>query len=69
MFSEESVTENEDSNDFDPLLSQHWTMGATLVQDLPVLLSQAVDEYFKLTSRRETIEQLLGKLQSNEGIY
>ena len=65
--SEELVTENEDCNDFDPLLSQQWGIGVTLLDDLPVLLTDAVNEYFKLSTRRETIEQLLGKIQNADG--
>jgi hypothetical protein len=67
IFAEELVTENEDCNDFNPILSQQWAVGMTLVEDLPVLLADAVDEYFKLSVRRETIEQLLGKLQHVDG--
>ena len=69
IFSEESVTENEDCNDFDPILSQQWAMGVTLLDDLPVLLSEAVEEFFKLSTKRETLEQLLGKLQSTDGEF
>ncbi|CAF0919567.1 unnamed protein product [Rotaria sp. Silwood1] len=64
IFSEEVVTENDDCNDFDPLLSQQWAIGVTLVEDLPVLLSDAVQKYINLSMKRETIEQLLGKIQN-----
>jgi len=67
IFSEELVTENDDCNDFDPLLSQQWAIGVTLLEDLPVLLSEAVQEYIKLSAKRETIEQLLGKIQNTDG--
>ena len=58
LFSEELMTENEDYNDFDPLLSQQWAIGATFRGDLPFLLSNAVQEYINLSSKRETIEFL-----------
>ncbi|CAF3639587.1 unnamed protein product, partial [Rotaria sp. Silwood2] len=45
IFSEEVVTENDDCNDFDPLLSQQWAIGVTLSEDLPALLSDAVQKY------------------------
>ena len=61
------MTENEDCNDFDPMNSQQWAMGVTLLDDLPALLTDAVDEYFKLSTKRETVEQLLGRLQSPDG--
>ncbi|CAF4165529.1 unnamed protein product, partial [Rotaria magnacalcarata] len=32
IFSEEVVTENDDCNDFDPLLSQQWAIGVTLLE-------------------------------------
>ena len=67
MFSEELVTENDDCNDFDPLLSQQWAIGVTLLEDLPVLLGETVQEYFKLSTQRESIEQLLGKIQTSDG--
>ncbi|CAF1416356.1 unnamed protein product [Adineta steineri] len=66
IFSEELVTENDDCNDFDPLLSQQWAIGVTLLDDLPVLLTEAVQEYLKLSTQRESIEQLLGKIQTND---
>jgi hypothetical protein len=40
-----------------------------LLEDLPVLLSDAVQEYIKLSTRRETIEQLLGKIQNTDGKF
>ena len=58
------MTENEDSSDFDPLRSDQWAIGVTLLDDLPVLLSDAMDKYLKLSTKRDTIEQLLGKLQN-----
>ncbi|CAM4952153.1 unnamed protein product [Rotaria socialis] len=67
IFSEEVVTENDDCNDFDPLLSQQWAIGVTLLEELPVLLSDAVQEYLNLSTKRETIEQLLGKFQTADG--
>lgn len=67
IFSEELVTENDECSDFDPLLSDQWAIGVTLLDDLPVLLSDSVQEYMKLSSQRETIEQLLGNLQKNDG--
>jgi hypothetical protein len=69
IFSEELVTENDDCNDFDPLLSQQWAIGVTLLEDLPVLLSDAVQEYINLSTKRETIEQLLGKIQNVDGNF
>ncbi|CAF3466292.1 unnamed protein product, partial [Rotaria sp. Silwood2] len=67
IFSEEVVTENDDCNDFDPLLSQQWAIGVTLSEDLPALLSDAVQKYIALSTKRETIEQLLGKIQNADG--
>ncbi len=61
------MTENDDCNDFDPLLSQQWAIGLTLSEDLPVLLGETVQEYIKLSTKRETVEQLLGKIQSADG--
>ncbi|UJR36425.1 hypothetical protein I4U23_029148 [Adineta vaga] len=66
IFSEELVTENDDCNDFDPVLSHQWAIGVTLLDDLPVLLSDTVQEYFKLSTQRESIEQLLGKIQNSD---
>ncbi|CAF0846918.1 unnamed protein product [Didymodactylos carnosus] len=66
IFSEDIVTESDDYNDFDPLQSQQWAVGVTLIDDLPVLLSECVKEYIQLSTRRETIEQLLGKIQQTE---
>ncbi|CAF1582326.1 unnamed protein product [Adineta ricciae] len=66
LFSEELVTENDDCNDFDPLLSQQWAIGVTLLDDLPVLLGETVQEYLKLSTQRESIEQLLGKIQTSD---
>lgn len=67
IFSEELVTENEETSDFNPLLSHQWAVGVTLLEDLPVLLSDTVDEYLKLSTRRETLEQLLGRIQNSDG--
>ena len=39
----------------------------TLLEDLPVLLSETVQEYIKLSAKRETVEQLLGKIQTSDG--
>ncbi len=64
IFSEEVVTENDDCYDFDPLLSQQWAVSATLLEDLPVLLRDSVQEYIKLSTKRETIEQLFRKIQN-----
>ncbi len=69
IFSEELVTENDDYNDFDPLRSHQWAIGVTLLEDLPVLLSETVEEYIKLSTKGETIEQLLGKIQPADGIW
>ena len=67
IFSEELLTENDDCNDFDPLRSHQWAIGVTLLEDLPVLLSETVEEYLKLSIQRETVEQLLGKIQNTDG--
>ncbi|CAF3682762.1 unnamed protein product [Rotaria sordida] len=67
IFSEEGVTENDDCNDFDPIRSQQWAIGVTLLEDLPVLLSDAVQKYLNLSTKRETVEQLLGKIQNVDG--
>lgn len=67
IFSEELITENDDYNDFDPLHSNQWAIGVTILPDLPVLLSDAVQEFVKLSTKRETIEQLLGKIQATDG--
>jgi hypothetical protein len=67
IFSEELVTENDDCNDFDPLLSEQWAIGVTLLDDLPVLLSETVHEYMKLSTQRESVEQLLGNIQKSDG--
>lgn len=67
IFSEELVTENDDTNDFDPVLAQQWSIGLTLSNEFPVSLSGAVQEYINLSTKRETIEQLLGKIQTAEG--
>ncbi len=67
IFSEELVTENDDYNDFDPLRSHQWAIGVTLLEDLPVLLSDTVQEYITLSTKRETVEQLLGKIQAADG--
>jgi hypothetical protein len=61
------LTENDDCNDFDPLRSDQWAIGVTLLEDLPVLLSETVEEYLKLSIKRETVEQLLGKIQNTDG--
>ncbi|CAF1117194.1 unnamed protein product [Rotaria sp. Silwood1] len=39
-------------------------MDVTLLEDLPVLLGDSVQEYIKLLTKRETIEQLLRKIQN-----
>ena len=67
MFSKEDLTENDDHSDFDPLLSRQWAIGVTLLEDLPVLLSDTTREYIALSTKRETIEQLLGKIQATDG--
>ena len=67
LFSEDLVTENDDYNDFDPLLSHQWAIGVTLIPDFPVLLSETVREYINLSTKRETVEQLLGKIQATDG--
>ncbi|XP_046346291.1 rab3 GTPase-activating protein catalytic subunit-like [Haliotis rufescens] len=65
--SEDMIVENHVYSDLDPLQAPQWSVRINMVDDPLCLLGDYIREFLTLTERKETTDELLGNLVSDDG--
>ncbi|CAN9506541.1 unnamed protein product [Ophioblennius macclurei] len=61
------VVDNDVYSDLDPLQAPHWSVRVRTAENPQCLLGDFLTEFFKLCCRKETTEDILGKLAEEDG--
>uniref|UniRef100_A0A8D3CKD7 Rab3 GTPase-activating protein catalytic subunit n=1 Tax=Scophthalmus maximus TaxID=52904 RepID=A0A8D3CKD7_SCOMX len=61
------VVDNEVYSDLDPLQAPHWSVRVRTAENLHCLLGDLLTDFLKLCRRKESTEEILGKLIEDEG--